>query len=66
LRKFVLSQAFVVAQAVASVIGAYGLGGFPHNGEFDFGGAGWGWVLLGWIWVIIWYCGVVLCFLTLI
>jgi H+-transporting ATPase len=47
--------AFVVAQAVASVLGAYGLGGFPHNGITDFGGAGWGWVLLGWIWVIIWY-----------
>jgi len=42
--------AFIFAQVVASVIGAYGLNGY--NG---FGGAGWGYVLVGWVWSIIWY-----------
>jgi len=42
--------AFIIAQAIASVIGAYGLNGF--NG---FGGSGWGYVLVGWVWSILWY-----------
>jgi len=42
--------AFIVAQIFASVIGAYGLNGY--NG---FGGAGWGYVLVGWVWSIIWF-----------
>jgi H+-transporting ATPase len=42
--------AFIFAQVIASVIGAYGLNGY--NG---FGGAGWGYVLVGWVWSIIWY-----------
>jgi H+-transporting ATPase len=42
--------AFIFAQAIASVLGAYGLNGF--NG---FGGAGWGYVLVAWVWSIIWY-----------
>jgi len=42
--------AFVVAQVIASVIGAYGLN--EYNG---FGGAGWGYVLVGWVWSIIWF-----------
>jgi len=42
--------AFIVAQVVASVIGAYGLN--EYNG---FGGCGWGYVLVAWIWSIVWY-----------
>jgi len=42
--------AFIFAQAVASVIGAYGLNGY--NG---FGGAGWGYVAVAWVWSIIWF-----------
>jgi len=42
--------AFIFAQAVASVLGAYGLNGF-HG----FSGAGWGYVLVAWVWSIIWY-----------
>jgi H+-transporting ATPase len=42
--------AFIIAQAIASVIGAYGLGNF-HG----FGGAGWGYVLVGWVWSLLWY-----------
>jgi H+-transporting ATPase len=42
--------AYIIAQAIASVIGAYGLGNF--NG---FGGAGWGYVLVGWVWSLMWY-----------
>jgi H+-transporting ATPase len=47
--------AFLFAQVVASVLGAYGLGGYPNNGVNDFGGSGWGYVLVAWIWCIIWY-----------
>jgi len=43
--------AFVVAQVIASVIGAYGL---PNQFE-NFGGCGWGYVLVAWVWCIIWY-----------
>jgi len=43
--------AFIIAQVIASVLGAYGL---PN--QYDgFGGAGWGYVLVGWVWSIIWY-----------
>jgi H+-transporting ATPase len=47
--------AFLLAQVVASVLCAYGLGGYPNNGVNDFGGSGWGYVLVAWIWCIIWY-----------
>jgi len=36
-------------------LGAYGLAGYPHNGQTDFGGSGWGYVLVGWVWCIVWY-----------
>lgn len=42
--------AFVVAQIIASVLGAYGL-----NGYTGFQGSGWGYVLVAWIWSIIWF-----------
>jgi len=42
--------AFVVSQAISSVLGAYGL-----NRWGGFGGAGWGWVLVAWVWSIIWF-----------
>jgi len=42
--------AFVIAQVVASVIGAYGLN--DYNG---FGGAGWGYVAVAWVWSVIWF-----------
>jgi len=44
--------AFIIAQVIASVLGAYGLGPSQYDG---FGGAGWGYVLVGWVWSIIWY-----------
>lgn len=47
--------AFVFAQVIASVLGAYGLGGYPNNGFEDFVGSGWGYVLVAWIWSIITY-----------
>jgi len=56
-----MSIAFVVAQAVASVLGAYGLGGYPHDDVMpvahssNFFGSGWGYVLVAWIWCIIWF-----------
>ena len=40
--------AFVIAQIIASFLGAYGLGGFDN-----FHGSGWGYVLVAWIWAII-------------
>jgi len=43
--------AFIIAQVIASVLGAYGLPS-QYNG---FGGAGWGYVLVGWVWSIIWF-----------
>ena len=42
--------AFVVAQIIASVLGAYGL-----NGYTGFYGSGWGYVLVAWIWSIVWF-----------
>jgi H+-transporting ATPase len=42
--------AFIFAQVVASILGAYGL-----NDYNNFGGAGWGWVLVCWIWSLIWF-----------
>jgi len=45
-----VATAFFVAQAIASVIGAYGL-----NGWDGFEGAGWGYVLVAWVWSLIWY-----------
>jgi H+-transporting ATPase len=47
--------AFCIAQAAATVLGAYGLGGFPSDGATDFNGSGWWWVLVAWIWCFIWY-----------
>jgi len=47
--------AFVIAQVVATILCAYGLGGYPSDGVFDFSGAGWGYVLLGWIWFLLWF-----------
>ncbi|XP_049851432.1 probable plasma membrane ATPase [Schistocerca gregaria] len=44
---------FIGAQGVASVIGAYGLGGYVSEGT-TFSGGGWGWVLATWIYAIIW------------
>jgi len=38
-----------------AIQGAYGLGDFPHDGLTDFGGAGWGYVLVCWVWVLLWY-----------
>ena len=43
-------SAFVFAQIVASVLGAYGL-----NGYEGFHGSGWGYVLVAWIWAIMTY-----------
>lgn len=46
--------AFLVCQSVASVIGAYGLGGYSGSiGGEGLGGGGWGWVLTVWIYSII-------------
>jgi len=42
--------AFVISQAISSIIGAYGLNGF-HGFE----GCGWGYVLVAWIWSLMWY-----------
>jgi len=42
--------AYIIAQVVASVIGAYGLDDFDN-----FGGAGWGYVAVAWVWSIIWF-----------
>jgi hypothetical protein len=42
--------AFVVAQIIASVLGAYGLDGYT-----GFEGSGWGYVLVAWIWSIVWF-----------
>ncbi len=50
-----VASAFVVAQIAATILGAYGLNGFPDDGETDFKGSGWGYVLIAWIWCIIWY-----------
>jgi H+-transporting ATPase len=47
--------AFCIAQAAATVLGAYGLGGFPSDGATDFNGSGWWWVLVAWIWCFIWF-----------
>jgi H+-transporting ATPase len=46
---------FVCGQFFASILCAYGLGGFPLDGQFDFRGAGWSFVVVVWIWVIFWY-----------
>jgi H+-transporting ATPase len=43
--------AFILAQIIASVLGAYGLPS-QYNG---FGGSGWGYVLVGWVWSIVWF-----------
>jgi len=45
-----VSLAFVFAQVVASIIGAYGLNNFD-----GFGGAGWGYVLVAWVWACMWF-----------
>ncbi|GAM19113.1 hypothetical protein SAMD00019534_022880 [Acytostelium subglobosum LB1] len=50
-----MSIAFVGSQVVATFIGVYGFKGYPHNGETDFEGCGWGYALVCWIWCIIWY-----------
>jgi H+-transporting ATPase len=47
--------AFVVAQTAATVLCAYGLHDFPDDGETDFGGAGWWYVLVGWVWFLMWF-----------
>ncbi|GAM23274.1 hypothetical protein SAMD00019534_064490 [Acytostelium subglobosum LB1] len=50
-----MAIAFVGSQVVATFIGTYGFRGYPHNGETDFQGCGWGWALTTWIWCILWY-----------
>ncbi|GAM17154.1 hypothetical protein SAMD00019534_003290 [Acytostelium subglobosum LB1] len=50
-----MSIAFVLSQVVATFIGVYGFNGYPHNGQTDFRGCGWGYALATWIWCIIWF-----------
>jgi hypothetical protein len=42
--------AFVFAQIIASILGAYGL-----NGYANFYGSGWGYVVVAWVWSIVWF-----------
>eukprot|EP01116_Phalansterium_solitarium_P014773 TRINITY_DN3259_c0_g2_i2.p1 TRINITY_DN3259_c0_g2~~TRINITY_DN3259_c0_g2_i2.p1 ORF type:complete len:1091 (+),score=285.77 TRINITY_DN3259_c0_g2_i2:75-3347(+) len=65
---WLMAVTFIIAQAAASVIGAYGLNNYPGNGDLDywsqsinFGGAGWAYVLAVWIHCIIWYIPMDLC-----
>ncbi|EGG23155.1 P-type ATPase [Cavenderia fasciculata] len=50
-----MSMAFVLSQIIATFIGVYGLRGYPHNGETDLQGCGWGYALVAWIWCLLWY-----------
>ena len=56
---WLLIIAFIVCQAIASVLGAYGLANYSPDpvskGGVAFGGGGWAWVLATWIWCIIWF-----------
>jgi hypothetical protein len=47
--------AFVVAQVVATVVGAIGFGSYPKDPRTLFKGCGWGYALLAWVWALIWY-----------
>jgi H+-transporting ATPase len=48
-----LLGAFCIAQVIATAIGAFGLGGYPHNGAQDFEGCGWSYALLAWGWTFL-------------
>ncbi|PRP86554.1 P-type ATPase [Planoprotostelium fungivorum] len=43
--------AFLIAQAAASCMAAYGFRGYPY-GPYGLQGCGWGWVLFVWLWSI--------------
>lgn len=49
--------AFVISQAAASAIGAYGLNGYPNDGYFNVEGAGWAFVGVTWLYCLLWYLG---------
>jgi H+-transporting ATPase len=55
-----LIVAFVSAQSIATVLCAYGLGGYPFDKNSDFKGVasdhfqGWWWVIFDWLWSIAW------------
>jgi len=50
-----LMLAFFIAQVASSLISLYGFGGYPNDGESDFEGCGWQYLILGWIWSILWF-----------
>jgi len=52
---YIVLLAFVLAQIGATLIGVYGLHGYPHDGVADTRGGGWAWALAVWIWVILWH-----------